>query len=120
MAILLNKGMFFYLSDAIKSETQSSNPHKTPNTPNRLRYVWWLLAFVLFPYFRYTGRQHNWTNPQDPKMLIVSYVLNFVLPIVDVITDVITSYGYFFVTKDPMFGLVTFFATFLPFLSKLI
>jgi hypothetical protein len=55
----------------------------------------------------------------DPKMLIIAYLTNLILPTSDQVTDAFAGYGYF--TKGEIwFGLITVGTMFLPFMAKLL
>ena len=80
--------------------------------------MWRLCGWIVLPYFWYENQQVKWWSPDDPKMILIAYVLSFVLPLADVVTDVMTGYRYF--PDDPWFGRITIGVIFLPAIAKLI
>ena len=60
-----------------------------------------------------------WT-PKDPKLMTISYILNYILPVVDVASDIYASASYFENLEHVWFGSTTLVVTFLPFLVKLL
>ena len=58
-------------------------------------------------------------NPKDPKLLIVPYITNYMLPLNDVVSDMVASATYIQM-GDSWFGTVTFVTTFFPFFVTII
>ena len=79
---------------------------------------WWLAGWILYPYFRYLGKAKMWWCPKDPKLLLINYVLNYLLPVVDVSMDFIVGYTYY--PDDPWYSFTTLSVIFLPALARLI
>ena len=89
-----------------------------PNLSGLSKYIWWILGFLVLPYFLYQKRHASWINPLDPKMLTIAYLSNFILPTSDQITDFLAGYDYF-EKGDIWFCLITVGTMFLPFMAKL-
>ena len=57
--------------------------------------------------------------PKDPKMLLMAYLFNYLLPITDVASDLFAGITYH-LAGDEWFSRITLMVMFLPFLVKLL
>lgn len=81
--------------------------------------VWWMFAVPILPFFYLTGLQAYWLKPTDPVLLVKTLILQFYLPLIDVLTDFWTG-ASFFRSCRVLFGWYTISVTFLPFFGKLL
>ena len=81
--------------------------------------LWWLLAIPILPFFYRSGLQAKWRKPKDPVLVVKILILQFYLPVIDVMTDFWTGTS-FFLSCHVLFGWYTISVTFLPFFGKLL
>ena len=85
-----------------------------------------MFSFIILPMIYLTNIRSQfgkevkqvWT-PKDPKLMVVSFILNFVLQVVDVLTDFYAGVCYIF-DGDLWYGTITITVTFVPLFAKLV
>ena len=96
----------------------------------RLLMSFWRLVFLVTSWFTIPllfvtdqnalrkDVQDLWV-PKDPKMLLMAYLFNYLLPITDVASDLFAGITYH-LAGDEWFSRLTLMVMFLPFLVKLL
>ena len=88
------------------------------------RLIFLVTSWITVPLLFVTDRREVWTDvqhfwvPKDAKMLLIAYLLNYLLPITDVSSDVFTSISYY-LECHYWFSITTLLVTFFPFGVKL-
>ena len=94
------------------------NLFKKPDLQWLYKCSWWITGLFLYPYFWYSGKSEFWWSPKDPKLILINYVLNFLLHVLDVSMDFFVGYSYF--PDDPWYGFTTLSVIILPALARFI